>query len=158
MKSVLVPRLGVNNRTGLLKEDIATDLLEYLHMVALESPRMHKGDDMDPHLSRYNVPDLGNGVTSKNLVCLRWRGFIPPVFVRDLFVAMTKESLKGKKNANEVGDVVMGESRGDQWPGGKEDERDEMWFCMSAQAFGGKKNWTVIQFAERETLTWEVES
>jgi ribonuclease P/MRP protein subunit RPP40 len=38
------------------------------------------------------------------------------------------------------------------------EEEEGKWFSMSAQAFGGSNSWTVMQFADRQTLTWEIES
>jgi ribonuclease P/MRP protein subunit RPP40 len=98
---------------------------------------------------------LGNGIISKNLVVVRWRGFIPPAFVRDLFLAIRKEGFKSKSRVNGTQNVDMdmeGSSTLDL------DEKDERWFSMSAQAFGGKHAWTAMQFAGRETLVWKMES
>jgi ribonuclease P/MRP protein subunit RPP40 len=106
-------------------------------------------------LSRYEVLDLGNDIISKNLVVVRWRGFIPPAFIRDMFLAIRKEGFKSKIRVNGThnGDVDMeGSSTLDP------DEKEKRWFSMSAQAFGGKHAWTVMQFAGRETLVWEMES
>jgi ribonuclease P/MRP protein subunit RPP40 len=155
MEDVLVPKLSASDLKGLYAEEDALGLLEYLHMLSLRSPRVEKGDSINPHLSRYEVPDLGNGIISKNLVVVRWRGFIPPAFVRDLFLAIRKEGFKSKSrfNGTQNGDMDMeGSSTLDL------DEKDERWFSMTAHAFGGKHAWTAMQFAGRETLVWEMES
>jgi ribonuclease P/MRP protein subunit RPP40 len=154
MRDVLVPEVSANDLKGLYAEEDALDLLEYLHMLSLDSPRVAKGDDINPHLSRYEVPDLGNGVSSKNMVRVRWKGFIPPAFVRDLFLAIRKEGFKGKSKVNGTQDTdvdMEGSSLLDS------ERKDGRWFSMSAQAFGGKHAWTVMQFAGRETLVWETE-
>jgi ribonuclease P/MRP protein subunit RPP40 len=155
MGNVLVPKLSAGDLKGLYAEDDALGLLEYLHMLSLDSPRIAKGDDINPHLSRYEVPDLGNGVNAKNMVRLRWRGFIPPAFVRDLFLAVRKEGLKSKTKVNDTQDAdvdMEGSSVLDS------DGKDERWFSMCAQAFGGKHAWTVMRLGGRETLVWETES
>jgi ribonuclease P/MRP protein subunit RPP40 len=154
-KDVLVPELAANDLKGLYAEEDALGLLEYLHMLSLDSPRVAKGDNINPHLSRYEVPDLGNGVSAKNMVRVRWKGFIPPAFVRDLYLAIRKEGFKGKSKVNgtQDKDVVMEGSSVLDLEG-----KDGRWFSMSAQAFGGKHAWTVMQFAGRETLVWETES
>jgi ribonuclease P/MRP protein subunit RPP40 len=155
MEGVLVPKLSASDLKGLYAEEDALGLLEHVHMLNLGSPRVDKGDDINPHLSRYEVPDSGNGVVAKDMVLVRWRGFIPPAFVRDLFLAIRKEGSRSinRVNGTQNGDVDMeGSSILES------DEKDERWFSMSAQAFGGEHAWTVIQFAGRETLVWEMES
>ncbi|KAF2856269.1 hypothetical protein T440DRAFT_474651 [Plenodomus tracheiphilus IPT5] len=154
LDNVLMPKLSVSNLTNLYDGEDAVDLLEWLHVVSLESPRISQGDNIDPHLSRYDVPDLGKGIASANLMCIRWRGFIPPAFMRDLFIAVKRAAFKGKNRANGDSDIDM-----------KDDERDvtranlaTKWFAMSAQAFGGKESWTTLQFERLETLVWETES
>lgn len=153
MGNVIVPQLFVSDLTNLYAEEDALDLLEYLHMLQLKSPRVEKGDNINPHLSRYEVPDLGKGVTSKNLVTVQWRGFMSPAFVRNLFLMVRKEGFKGRKGVNGTQDADV-----DMEGSGMAKEDEEEWFAMSAQAFGGKNTWTVIQFAGRETLVWEMES
>jgi ribonuclease P/MRP protein subunit RPP40 len=153
MDNVLVPQLSVSQLTNLYAEEDALDLLEYLHMVQLKSPRIEKGDNINPHLSRYEVPDLGKGVTSKNLVTVRWRGFMSPAFARDLFLMIRKKGLVDGKKVNGTQDPDV-----DMEGSSMAKEEEEEWFAMSAQAFGGKNTWTVLQFAGRETLVWETES
>jgi len=152
MEEILVPRISVSNLTNLHAEEDALGLLEYIHMVQLKSPRIEKGDDINPHLSRYEVPDFGEGVDSRHMVVVHWRGLIPPAFVRDLFLTVRREGFKGRRKANGTHDEdasMEGSSL--------VEEKDGAWFAMSAQAFGGKNAWTVMQFASRETLVWETE-
>jgi ribonuclease P/MRP protein subunit RPP40 len=125
-------------------------LVEYLGLLSLDSPRLIKDDKIDPHLSRYEVPDFGAGVAVSDFVRVRWRGFITPSFVRDLFVLVTKEGFKSKTRGSSAEDVAMNMGEGLQ--------DEEAWFAMSAQGFGGKTGWAVMQFEGRETLTWQVES
>jgi ribonuclease P/MRP protein subunit RPP40 len=153
MDSVLVPRIPVTDLGNLYAEEDALGLLEYIHMLQLKSPRVDKGDDINPHLSRYEVPDLGKGISSRNMVTVRWRGFMSPAFVRDLFLTVRKETFKGRKKFNGTQDTDV-----DMQGSDVVNEKQEDWFAISAQAFGGKNAWTVMQFAGRETLVWEMES
>lgn len=149
---ILVPNILSGAFTGLYGEDESLELLEWLHMLSLKSPRLDKGDSIDPHLSRYEVPDLGQGVAAKTIICVKLRGFITPTFVRDLFIAIKSRGLKSKGRINGTQDVVMeGNSTLDV------DAIEKWWFAMSAQGFGGKNAWSVMQFAGRDTLVWEME-
>ncbi|CAO2650792.1 Nn.00g020840.m01.CDS01 [Neocucurbitaria sp. VM-36] len=154
MRSVLVPRLHTADLTGLYDQEEALGLLEYLHMLHLDSPRVYEGDDINPHLSRYEVPDFGRSSVSGGLVQICWKGFMAPSFARELFLLVREQGFKAKSKVSGGKGVDMdidvdGEQVGDG--------REEKWFSMSAQEFGGKKGWTVMQFAGRETLVWEVE-
>ncbi|KAF2032578.1 hypothetical protein EK21DRAFT_109962 [Setomelanomma holmii] len=146
MQGLEVPVLKKGGLEGLCEQEEALNLLEWLNLVSLDSPRIRAGDSIDAHLSRYEVPDLGSGIATRELVCVRWKGFIPPAWVRDEFLAVKKEVFRGKSKVNGTQDVDM------------DQEEEEKWFAMSAQGFGGKNGWTVMQFEGRDTLTWEVES
>ncbi|KAI4616101.1 hypothetical protein J4E83_006771 [Alternaria metachromatica] len=153
---VMVPRVSVAGLKDVYDEDEAMGLLEWIHMLQLGSPRVEVGDDINPHLSRYEVPDLGKGFEEKSMVTLRWRGFMGPAFMRDLFLLVRKEGFKRREkkvNGTQDMDLDVDMEGGDGVNGEKSD-----WFAMSAQAFGGKNAWTVMQFEGRETLVWEMES
>ncbi|KAF2131520.1 hypothetical protein P153DRAFT_286318 [Dothidotthia symphoricarpi CBS 119687] len=147
MRNVLVPKLSVHNLASLYEEEDALSLLEYCRMLSLDSPRLSETDDIDPHLSRYEVPDFEHGTSPRSMVCVRWRGFIPSSFARDLFLVVRRLSFRNKSGKDEEGDVDM-----------EGDEKRENWFAVSAEGFGEKNAWTAMQFAGRETLVWEVES
>ncbi|CAN9162616.1 unnamed protein product [Alternaria alternata] len=154
MNNVLVPQLPVSDLTKLYaEEEEALDLLEYLHMLQLKSPRVEKGDNINPHLARYDVPDLGKGVATRNLVTVRWRGFMSPTFVRNLFLTVRKEGSECRKKLNGTQDTDV-----DMEGNSMVKDEEVGWFVMSAQAFGGKNAWTVMQFVGRETLVWETEN
>jgi ribonuclease P/MRP protein subunit RPP40 len=144
------PRLKRGGLEDVYDEVDAMGLLEYLDFLALDSPRLMEGDEIDAHLSRYEVPDFGAGVGVGDFVRVRWKGFITPSFIRDLFVAVVKVCFKSKARGDDARDVDMDTN--------DESAKEEAWFAMSAQAFGGKSKWTVMQFEGRETLTWHVES
>lgn len=153
---VLVPKLDVqgNGLSALYDQDDALALLEWLDMLSLGSPRVRDGNALDGHLCRYDVPDFGLGAETRGLVRVRWRGFITPELATDLFLDVWNAGFKGKrepkrrKTSDQDGDVTMESTQ---------DVDAEKWFSMSAQAFGGGKAWSLMQFASRETLVWEVE-
>ena len=68
-------------------QEDAADLLEWLSLVPMDSPRIVSGDAVDPYLSRYAVPYEDEAV-SQNLVSVRWRGFITAQWMQGLFAAM----------------------------------------------------------------------
>jgi ribonuclease P/MRP protein subunit RPP40 len=144
----LCPKLSSSDLPTLYDEDESLSMLEYIHLLSLNSPRLNAKDDIDPHLSRYEVPDFGSGIATRNLVCIRWKGFMPPAFVRDVFLSArtngfkNKHKTNGTQDADDVMDVDMDE---------------EAWFALSAQGLGGKKSLTTMQFKGNATLSWEVE-
>jgi ribonuclease P/MRP protein subunit RPP40 len=150
LEGVLVPKLGESALDKLYEQDESLDMLEYLNLLSLESPRLKAKDSVDPAISRYEVPDFGPGRTTRDMVCVRWRGLLTPAFVRDVFLGTTSTVYKsrgktnGTSNEDVDGDVDMGTA-------------EAKWFALSAQGFGGHHSWTVMQFENRETLTWEAE-
>ncbi|KAJ4342452.1 hypothetical protein N0V87_001071 [Didymella glomerata] len=152
---VAVPKLDVrgNGLSGLYDQEDALVLLEWLDMLSLGSSRVKEGSDVNSHLCRYDVPDFGHSIETRELVRVRWSGLITPMFVKDVFLEVWKAGYKAKRDPKskgaEDGDVTMDGTQG---------EADACkWFSMSAQAFGGKNAWSLMQFANRETLVWEVE-
>lgn len=71
----------------------AEELLEWLSLVCLDSPRVRDGDAIDTFLSRYRVPVLeGQEAQKADLVRLRWYGFMPATWVTNVFTAAVKAS------------------------------------------------------------------
>lgn len=138
------PRLRLKNLCDLYDQEDSIALLEWLHLISLESPRVRASDDIDPFLSRYEVPDYGFGRERRGMVKLRWRGFIPPEFVRELFLVVRREGLR----------IEKGEQDGE---GGTINGEEKRWFAVSAKGFGeGEGGWySVLQWAGRETFCWE---
>lgn len=62
-------------------EDEAMELLEWMDLVQMGSPRVQVGTEIDPFLSRYAVP---GAEAELDIVRLSWHGFIPTVWVRDV--------------------------------------------------------------------------
>ncbi|KAL8672555.1 MAG: hypothetical protein Q9168_002991 [Polycauliona sp. 1 TL-2023] len=71
-------------------EDRVVAMDEWLSLVMLQSPRIRQDDDIDPYLSRYHKPIEPDASASevRSLVCLRWHGFIPGAWLRQLFVIL----------------------------------------------------------------------
>ena len=94
--SVLVPPMDLARSAGnknaqsadledAVFEEEAMDLLEWLDLAMLPSPRVAVGDGIDPFLSRYAVPGTELGETEEqDVVCVSWRGFLPSDWVRDV--------------------------------------------------------------------------
>lgn len=146
LRGVKVPKIKEAGLEALYDQDASLEMLEYLHLISLGSPRINASDIIDPALSRYEVPDLGAGWATKDMVCVRWKGLLTPAFVRDVFLGVRGAVFKSRGRVN--GDVEMDL--------GKEEE-EMKWFAMSARSFGGKKSWSVVQFEQRESVTWECE-
>jgi ribonuclease P/MRP protein subunit RPP40 len=85
--NVLIPPLGRAALDTPVDEDDATDLLEWLGLVSLRSPRILAEDKIDPFLSRYCTP-WHEEANSGGLVTIRWHGFIPGQWARSLFVQL----------------------------------------------------------------------
>jgi ribonuclease P/MRP protein subunit RPP40 len=145
LPSVLVPKMTVADLPNIYTEDASLALLEYLHLLSLDSPRIQKHDRMDSFLSRYEVPDLGQGLVTEDMVRVRWKGFIPPRFVREVYLMIRKEGLK----------VAREEQDGE---GGTDSQGEARWVGLTGKSFEGfGGGWSVVQFAGRETLSWAFE-
>lgn len=137
LPNVLVPKLCVEDLSGLYDEEDALALHEYILLLSLGSPRVAANDVIDPHLSRYEVPafEMDRGVETRGMVRVRWKGFIGPGFVKDVYLMVRREGLK------------VGKAEGES--------KEGSWVALCAGGFGGKRGWTVMQWAGRETLVWE---
>ena len=154
---LLVPGVRPGDVSKLCEGEAPLELLEYMGLVGLGSERLRVGDRVDPYVSRYEVPDF-NGeveVVEKEMVRVRWRGFLMAEFAREMFLLVRRWGLRveksGEKNGEKGEDV---EEKGDEDMVG---EKEERWVGWQAQAFGGRKAWSVLQWAGRETLVWECE-
>lgn len=64
-------------------EDFATDLYEWLSLVRLQSPRVQVGDQIDPYLSQYQIPEGGK----EGKICkISWQGFLSPSWARQTMI------------------------------------------------------------------------
>ena len=88
-QTVLVPNLARSRGTSSDDEfeHWSLELYEWLGLVAAGSPRVLREDNVDPFLSRYQVPDA-TAEQSLNMVTLTWVGLIPASWIRALFMAL----------------------------------------------------------------------
>ncbi|KAL2129544.1 hypothetical protein VTI74DRAFT_7628 [Chaetomium olivicolor] len=64
-------------------EDFTTGLYEWLSLIRLQSPRVQVGDQIDPYLSRYQVPN----VEREGRLCkISWQGFFSPSWARQMLI------------------------------------------------------------------------
>ncbi|GAB7348549.1 hypothetical protein MBLNU459_g6942t1 [Dothideomycetes sp. NU459] len=107
----------------------ATELLEWLNLVFLDSPRIKRGDRerTDSYISRYDLPEFGDGGKAKpaDLVRLRWHGFLSAAFVAKICTTAIKATA------------------------------EEGWFAMRVEGFGGQ-SYTTLKL-EDTAMTWECE-
>ena len=89
IKDVVIPALHVGNTedSDLDFEDWATEIHEWISMLALESPRILGIDQIDPYLSRYTIPRSESRVMS-GIMKIQWHGLLPAKWVRKLFIEL----------------------------------------------------------------------
>lgn len=98
MDGVLVPGFGAEFRDDEEGRVEAEELLEWIGLVGLDSPRVRAADDIDGFLSRYTVPGQGEGeggASTEDLVRIAWNGFMPSSWVAKVFMAACKASGEG---------------------------------------------------------------
>ncbi|KAH8727666.1 ribonuclease P 40kDa subunit-domain-containing protein [Phaeosphaeriaceae sp. PMI808] len=135
----VVPSTRTDTQTHDADEGLLLDILEYVHLLSLASPRVLATDGgVSRDVARYEVPDLGRGRAVGGFVRVRWEGFVVGAFVREVFLAG-----RGGSGDDADGDVDMAEGEGIEW------------FSLSAQEFGDGTGWTVMQFANGESWTWD---
>lgn len=66
-------------------EEWSYEIVEWLGLVALESPRVQAEDIIDPHLSRWTFP-TGTPEQATPVRVLRWEGMVDPGWVRQLLL------------------------------------------------------------------------
>ncbi|EHA56964.1 hypothetical protein MGG_06856 [Pyricularia oryzae 70-15] len=92
---VLIPELKPESNT-VIKDDrdeaerFATETYEWLSLVRLGSPRVSVGDEVDPYISQYSLPDgpkdqePSPGTVSR----ITWRGLLAADWARSLFIEL----------------------------------------------------------------------
>jgi ribonucleases P/MRP protein subunit RPP40 len=69
-------------------------LLEWIGLVLINSPRIQKDDQVDPYICRYQLPEAfmpNEDTKDENLVHLRWQGLISPQFLREVLKVLESE-------------------------------------------------------------------
>ena len=125
LQQVLCPSFNLSEDAG--EEDAreeAVELLEWLSLTMSNSPRVQKGDRMDPFLCRYRPAEDTPPV---DLVSYQWRGFAPSAFVLKVILAVMKAS----SSSATAGDA---------------------WFALNGASFDGK-GYTILKHGS-EVMTW----
>ena len=68
-------------------KDQAIEMSEWLSLVSLQSSRIEQDDTIDPYLCRYSRPD-GDPANTGELVLIKWSGFIPAQWLRNMFIIL----------------------------------------------------------------------
>lgn len=111
-----------------ISDDDAVELLEWISLANIISPRLQRDDQLDTYLSRYKVPlpsdesSSTNSIEAQELLVLRFRGFMPPEFVRKIFLASLKAT-------------------------------DDSWLALTAHSMTGEA-YTFLH-KDHRTMTWE---
>lgn len=83
LPGVLVP--GFPHTISEEDVDVPGDLLEWLTLAIMLSPRVLETDQLDPYLCRYQTPDLAGASPSvQTLWKFRWHGLLPARFAHKL--------------------------------------------------------------------------
>jgi ribonuclease P/MRP protein subunit RPP40 len=126
LQQVLCPSFALSKDAG--DDDTreeAAELLEWLSLTMSRSPRVQKGDSVDPFLCRYCPAE---DVTPLDLVSYQWRGFAPAAFVLKILLAAMKASSSSNTTAGDA------------------------WFALSGASFDGK-GYTILKHGS-EVMTW----
>lgn len=90
-ESILIPPFSGDQIRALKTEadirDYCNDILEWLSLISLDSPRISTNDTIDPYLSRYAVPQQEFAKSSAT-VSVKWRGLIPSQWIIHLFITI----------------------------------------------------------------------
>lgn len=62
------------------------DVVEWLGLVALESPRVQNNDSVDPHLCRWAYP-AGTTEGATPIRVLRWKGMVDSSWITQLLIS-----------------------------------------------------------------------
>ncbi|KAI4137531.1 MAG: hypothetical protein LQ341_005106 [Variospora aurantia] len=71
-------------------QEHALDIVEWLSLVSLQSPRIHVDDQIDPYLCSYSTPDEYS-VSTGRLVVSRMSGFLPAEWLRQTFFILIEQ-------------------------------------------------------------------
>lgn len=111
--------------------DFEEQLLEWLGLVLLGSPRVLANDEIDPYLCRYSLEGIQEATEKRDMAVqtlyhVQWKGLVPSSFVLRMFLEIKKTSKKG-------------------------------WFALNASTFGGN-GYVIMCRSDREALTWDLEA
>lgn len=118
----------VDNKEIIADPTYEEELLEWIGLATMDSPRIRSKDDTDRFLCRYDLPEGfptedQEDAMPQTLIHLRWHGFASAKFVRELWL-----------DAKAVG--------------------ARKWFALSASTFAAEM-YTVLCPGDRDVLLWE---
>ncbi|QDS74428.1 hypothetical protein FKW77_006121 [Venturia effusa] len=130
LPDVVVP-FDTDNKERIVDPIYEEELLEWIGLATMGSPRINRQDDIDRFLCRYDLPEAFSDedqadTIPQNLVHLRWHGFASAKFVRDVWLVVKAAGTKE-------------------------------WFAMSASTFENEA-YTVLCPGDRDVLLWECRS
>lgn len=134
MSQVKIPAL--TSTSDLCDPEYGAEVLEWLGMVSLGSPRINAADDIDSFLSRYEVPmpyrteGAPEDPAVGGVVRLKWRGIVPPIFLLKLWMMVRRGLMSGR----------VGEER--------------KWMAVTVAGFAGEA-YTMLGAGGRDVLSWE---
>ncbi|KAG9598798.1 hypothetical protein KCU77_g1318, partial [Aureobasidium melanogenum] len=135
LENIMVPNFPSDISKNADGENDLVELLEWISLAALSSPRIQQGDLVDEIISRYEVPaitsrpvtdELSNGTTTQNLTKTTFTGFLPASFLASTF-----------------GEALL-QSKGS-------------WFAFLVQGFEDEKAYVVLKTQDDRALAWDIE-
>lgn len=93
VNGVLVPQVLRTGDVDGYGEEEWWEVLEWIDLVALGSPRVTADDSVDSHVSRYSVPEPRS---TENVRILKWDGLMSSDWVTRLLIELTKASSKAQ--------------------------------------------------------------
>lgn len=129
LKDVIIPPFPAHDADiSKSNQDDVTELLEWLSLAAISSPRIEQGDLVDEIISRYSVPNTSTSATStiQTLTKITYTGFIPSSTIADIFAK-----------------VVIAANKS--------------WFAILVQGFDGDKGVVVLKTQDQRALCWDLE-
>jgi ribonucleases P/MRP protein subunit RPP40 len=126
MSDVVVPI--VYNKKIIADPLYEEQLLEWLGLVSIESPRVRQKDDIDRYLCRYDAPEAFMAedqmdAVPQTVIHLRWHGFAAAKFIQGIW--LVAKAAAGKH-----------------------------WFTLSASTFANE-SYTALCIGDRDVLLWE---
>lgn len=89
LESILVPSMELKVQPQDANsedfEDASLELLEWLGMLSLQSPRLSSTDAINPYLCRYDLKER-DGTTVSPVMKITWRGFFPAKWIHELYL------------------------------------------------------------------------
>jgi ribonuclease P/MRP protein subunit RPP40 len=134
----LVPNFPTQISKSANGETDLVELLEWISLAAIGSPRIQQGDLVDEIISRYEVPSISSssitdttdqtstGTRTQNLTKTTFTGFMSSPFVSSIF-----------------GDAIM--------------QLKESWFAVLVQEFEDGKALVILKTENNRVLSWDVE-